>query len=48
MNWIPMQNAAKRANQNKRQVPNKTKQTKWDKFGLDMPKVAKSCQTKPK
>ena len=42
-----MQNAAKRANQ-KRQVPNKTKQTKWDKFGLDMPRVTKSRQKKPK
>ena len=48
MNWIPMQNAAKRANQNKKQVPNKTKQTKWDKFGLDMPRVTKSRQKKPK
>ena len=48
MNWIPMQNAAKRANQTKRQVPNKTKQTKWDKFGLDMPRVIKSRQKKPK
>ena len=45
MNWIPMQNAAKRANQNKRQVLNKTKQTK---FGLDMPRVTKSRQKKPK
>ena len=44
MNWTPMQNAAKRANQNKRQAPNKTKQRKWDKFGLDMPRVTKSRQ----
>ena len=31
-----------------KQVPNKTKQTKWDKFGLDMPRVTKSRQKKPK
>ena len=53
MNWIPMKNAAKRANQNnKTKLQNKhqikTKQTKWDKFGLDLPRVTKNRQKKPK
>ena len=43
MNWIPMQNAAKKEQiKITKQVPNKTKQTKWDKFGIDMPRVTKS------